>query len=1124
MKSNNINFAKLADSYVSALAGNQILDALQHHATLAKVNLKFTSWEGSNLAVAERVFRAADGQKKLQVLIKTILDDGFLLDVIDTGEESIISDFDMSFDEEKYCNRLKSEMEYVDIRGIGRRQADDALVFPILDLYTELFVQAGLSNLDMDKGRMRGNQRIALTEMVNLTRCLLIMGDPGSGKTTFLRFLARKSVEYGDSKELPIFLRLADIYDYSKILDLPLDENVILKFFVEINKKNGNVITSEEFENIAKDGRWLFLLDSLDELSSTSAREKIVKALESASQKWEKCKFVVTSRPLPIEAKSIPIGFERVGIDNWSKDDIKSFLQAWTKLLFPKASDEIHKRHWGNLLATILNRPDLRTLAKNAVMVTAMAVVNQNEAKLPEGRADLLEALIYWLIRAKTRPDNLPYNEYNFIESRYKELALAMVEAEGGRRRRVGRLWAAQQISRHFDGQLNSALEFLNREETDTGVLVRRGEGDLEFWHLSFQEYLAAEEIAGKTDHPEKGWWSKIENCLDKPEWREVIIFVPLCLNRLGSERVDLFFERLAESCKDGDLQSKARRVALGGTILRDLSLTGYKPINVPQWTKILDDVTLLFGPKGSDVPLETRYEAAIAYGVGGDSRLRNFEETWIPVPGGNFFFGAQAKDKNGINYDIDAAPWESPVIPTRVNDFEIRKYPITVQEFNEFILDDGYKVKSYWGDDGWKWLIENGITSPLDWDEQLLSPNTPVTGVSWLEACAYSEWLTQNDIRNIKYRLPSEAEWEYAAKRFLKQDQRFPWGHQVTPGDGCEANFAWTGLRKKTPVGIFYKCVTEDGIVDLFGNVEEWCLDNWSPDHNESPNDSRPVRNNSEDCVVKGGSTIRFSRLCRATYRSRITKTKQYHPVGFRIIRHPNSANEYKKNIMPISNNVNHDTDLSFIFTENIDYFKLGSESLWGSGEEETLSAIKNKVQNGLWLDIGAGDGRYSIPMLKSVETLIAADLDEKALKKLNYRATRKHKEKLHLVKLNITSLAFKKEIFDGILCTGLLHLFPEDMLVSILTTLSGLLKPEGTLILDFGTDIERRLLNGTLYNNSHEIVYTTSKALKLLEMGLPNINYQIQISSFEDDLTKTGEYEYNTRGKFILLVGKKK
>jgi len=63
-----------------------------------------------------------------------------------------------------------------------------------------------------------------------------------------------------------------------------------------------------------------------------------------------------------------------------------------------------------------------------------------------------------------------------------------MLEAEGGRKRRVGRLWAAQNISNHFENNVEAALEFLTKEETETGVLVRRGEGDLNsgiyhFWN-----------------------------------------------------------------------------------------------------------------------------------------------------------------------------------------------------------------------------------------------------------------------------------------------------------------------------------------------------------------------------------------------------------------------------------------------------------------------------------------------------------------------------------------------------------------------------------------------------------------------------------------------------------------
>lgn len=1019
----------------------------------------------------------------------------------------------------KYCDWIKGETEYVDIRGIGQRHPEEAIVFPILELYTELFVQSGLSNLDLEKGRMRGNQRVSLTEMVKATKHLLIMGDPGSGKTTFLKFFARKQIDK-DRIMLPVFLRLADVFDYAKQNKTVVNSDTIASFFIHVCNKFGSNLSTSDFEAKAKSGEWIWLLDSLDELSSSADREEVVKAVEEAAKRWQNCKFVMTSRPLPLRAKSIPLGFEVVGIDYWNKEDIKTFLQVWTKLLFPKANEEFRKRHWGSLLAAIVSRSDLRTLAKNAVMVTAMAVVHYNEKKLPEGRAELLETLIYWLITAKTRPLDSPYFEYNFIERCYKEIALAMFEGESGRRRRVGRLWAAEVIESHFSPP-SEALDFLVREETDTGVLVRRGEGDLEFWHLSFQEYLAAKEIAGKTDDPDRGWWSKIKDNLDSLEWREVVIFVPLCLNRLGSERIDLFFERLAKSCENSDLATKARRVALGGTILRDLKLTGYRLPQIPSWSKLLGDITRIFSPEGEDVPLEIRYQAASAYGLGGDERLRNFEENWVPIVGGTYFLGAQATANDKPNYDPLAAVWEGPVKQVSLRNFEIRRFPLTVQEYKDFLDDDGYKVQSYWSEGGWNWLCQSGCQAPLDWDEQLSAPNCPVTGITWFEASAYCEWLTNCDLRDIDIRLPSEAEWEYAARRGLKGNY-FPWGNAVTPGDKAEGNLAWCGLRKKSPIGLFNKNITPDGIVDLFGNVEEWCADSWVANHAEQSYNGLPLIIDSEEsCVVKGGSTIRFSRLCRPTYRSRIEKVKRYHTVGFRPVRiwisKEGQSSELSKSPFSIKED-------NLIFVEKIDYFTIGNESLWGSGEKETLSVIASEIQGGEWADLASGDGRYAVNITNNVKKLYAIDIDKNALRKLQSRIQTNEVNKVELIQMNLVNLGFRNFSFDGIICTGILHLFPKEVLIRLFPQIISILKPEGKLIIDFGTDIQEFNHKGELLPSSYKYSYSTNEAIDFLSTALNSLNPQISVSSFEDDLSKIEGYGYKNRGKFILLYGSKK
>jgi formylglycine-generating enzyme required for sulfatase activity len=786
-----------------------------------------------------------------------------------------------------YREWLIGETDHIDIRGIGERKIEDPVVFPILQLYTQLYVQSGSANFDLDQGNIREEQRTPLTKMIEATRCVAIIGEPGCGKTTFLRYTTR-SFAMDTAKPLPIFLALTDVYEFAISQNLNFDAKLFIDFCADLNARENLDLTKEFLENRIESGDCLWLLDSLDELPSDNARINMVEALEKASRRWNKSRFVVTSRPAPMIGKSIPIGFEVVTVDNWRNQEIKSFLEAFTSLLYPKIqSEERLRRHWGGLYATIRDSLELRTLAKNPVMLTAMAVVHFNEIHLPEGRADLLESLISWLLHSRRRSVDSARPSYQFCEKRYQELALAMFESENQNRSSVGQLWAAQALAEAFNHDPNAALEFLQREAVEVGVLVRR-RGDLAFWHQSFQEYLAAKEIAGKTDNIENGWWPKIKNNLDKSQWRDIIVLVPSCLSRLGSDRVDLFFEYLAQSCINATLTTKAKRLALMGIILRDLRLSSYKLKPASSWTNILKQIApSLFGLEGVEVPIQTRYEAVVAYGLLGDPRLRNFEETWIPLPGGTFLFGAQDQNPGKPNYDPDAKSWEGPVIEKILTPFEIRKYPITIGEFDLFVLAGGYQDKTNWIEDEFEWRIRNKVHTPLDWDEQKLTPNCPVTGISWYEANAYCRWLTREKAENMLYRLPEEVEWEYAARHGIVANQRFPWGNNTSIGDKAEANVANCGLRKKTPVGIFPKATTQDGITDMIGNVEEWCDDHWNPEHS-SNTDNKLVKDDVSlrAYVVKGGSAIRFSRLCRVTYRSKIYAEKRHLTVGFRPVR----------------------------------------------------------------------------------------------------------------------------------------------------------------------------------------------------------------------------------------------
>jgi formylglycine-generating enzyme required for sulfatase activity len=403
-----------------------------------------------------------------------------------------------------------------------------------------------------------------------------------------------------------------------------------------------------------------------------------------------------------------------------------------------------------------------------------------------------------------------------------------------------------------------------------------------------FRDYLAAKYISGKTDSLEDGWWSDIRDHIDDPGWRNILRLIPICLLRQGRDRVDLFFELLGRSCDGRSFSERARRVALGGKVLQELRRLGYETKPVSAWHNETANVGGVFEISPDLPDLTTRFETAVAIGLEGDPRLSDFDATWTSLPSGAFFMGAQSSDPAAECFDRDSAPWEAPVREITIEGFDVRRYPVTVADYSEFLDSGGYSEEGvgFWSTEAWQWRTVSRVSSPLDWDRQLDMPNAPITGISWFEAVAYCAWLSSVPEARFTYRLPYESEWEYAAKHGVPKGQQFAWGNRMTYGDDAEANWAGCYLRQKSPVGVFPRSTTEDGIADLFGNVEEWCLDEWRATIPDEPPYEADDRFPSVFRLVRGGSTIRFSRLCRPSYRGRILQHRRYHTVGFRPVR----------------------------------------------------------------------------------------------------------------------------------------------------------------------------------------------------------------------------------------------
>ena len=156
------------------------------------------------------------------------------------------------------------------------------------------------------------------------------------------------------------------------------------------------------------------------------------------------------------------------------------------------------------------------------------------------------------------------------------------------------------------------------------------------------------------------------------------------------------------------------------------------------------------------------------------------------------------------------------------------------------------------------------------DWERQKQYPNRPVVGVSWFEADAYCSWKGG--------RLPTEAEWERAARG--PAGTRYPWGNEP-PIDTSHANYN-TVAGQPTPVGLFPKGNSSEGLCDILGNVWEWCGDWYGPyEAGSQENPTGPQGGKSK--VLRGGAWSNVPRLVRVSFRGRYGPSNRYVLLGFR-------------------------------------------------------------------------------------------------------------------------------------------------------------------------------------------------------------------------------------------------
>ena len=218
-----------------------------------------------------------------------------------------------------------------------------------------------------------------------------------------------------------------------------------------------------------------------------------------------------------------------------------------------------------------------------------------------------------------------------------------------------------------------------------------------------------------------------------------------------------------------------------------------------------------------------------------------------VAIPAGKFVMGSEA-----------GAEDEKPMREVSIEAFSMSKHEITMEQYRVYAIDNNLLVPQFKADEY----------------------NRPVTNISWHDAKGYTQWLSVRTGKN--YRLPSEAQWEYAARAgtvtpFYSGEELL----NVANCAGCESEL---GGVSTTPVGSFSP--NEYGLYDMHGNVWEWVEDCWTDNYfGRGDNAAAVFIQGCKRHVMRGGSWYNEADFARSSYRGNEVPSFRDRTVGFRVI-----------------------------------------------------------------------------------------------------------------------------------------------------------------------------------------------------------------------------------------------
>jgi len=665
---------------------------------------------------------------------------------------------------EEYLAFLANSYRRLDFRGIV--QTRNPVELDLAEVYVSLNVApsgGGRAEPEprevMDEAALRERaERLGIEDVLREEPRLVVLGDPGAGKTTFLRYVALALAEGAEAARerlglaqewLPICLPLAAYNDALKKERVSLEDYVLHYWDTRSFDRAG---MDQLVARALEDGQALLLLDGLDEVGSRADRLAVARQVEAWAHSYgpQGNRVVVTSRIVGYGEAPLARGFQAYTLSPFGPEEIERFAHQWcvayqrwagpdqpVERAFEKGRAEA-----GQLVAEIRADPRIEGLASNPLLVTIIALIHYKGTRLPDHRVELYDLCIQTLVETwrEARSEAGPVGRALRVANEIKVLApLALWLQEqapgpgGAARRDRVRAQLIDLLARQFKGDREAAEReadlFLELGQRQTGLLVERGEGWFGFFHPTFKEYLAARAcvLEGQV-RGVASTWGALRPHLDDALWHEVILLT------VGYKAIIESQDEAAAYLVRQIADEPGESVVLAGRCLADV---GHGLVPDDCWDEVVEKLIPVMQDLAPDgrpndpprVPVPTRYAAGEVL-----DRLG-----WLPP-------------------DLDA--WVEVEIPKPKSQSPSRiyvaRYPVSNHQFARFVAAGGYENPDYWGGEGsdaWRWRIGKPRYSwqrtdaPDRWDDPRFGKSRrgyPVVGVSWYTATAYCTWLTE--------------------------------------------------------------------------------------------------------------------------------------------------------------------------------------------------------------------------------------------------------------------------------------------------------------------------------------------------------------------------------------------